>query len=524
MNTKIVIKPHEYYDSVRLMQTAEMIRRDEGVEETILIMATDSNKRLLDVAGLLTDEVGRARPDDLIIAIVAADEDIVEVAMRKAEQLLKERAVSSAQLTYRTMDSALAAVPDSNLALISVPGEYAAAEARRALERGLNVMVFSDNVPLDEEVSLKQLARERGALLMGPDCGTAIINGVGLGFANVVRRGPVGIVGASGTGIQEITVLIDSQGVGISHAIGTGGRDLSPAVGGLTMLDGLELLGADPATEVIVLTSKPPDPQVSRTVLQAAAQCGKPVVVNFLGGDPRLVADTGATPAATLADAAGEAVRLVTGQAPDLMLQAAEIERLAAEEAGRFGPQQKYIRGLFSGGTLCYEAMLILKDNLGNIYSNIPLQPELRLNDAWTSYQHTLVDLGEDEFTQGRAHPMIDSTLRVQRLLNEAQDPELAVLLLDIVLGYGAHDDPAGSLAQAIKQAKTKASEAGRHLAVIASVCGTAQDPQNLDQQQQTLRDVGVTVMASNAQASQLATGIIEKINPTTHHNLSRSP
>jgi FdrA protein len=508
VSIKVIVKPHEYYDSVRLMQVSERVRREEGVRETILMMATNNNKRLLEIAGLLTEEAKGASANDLVIAIVAISEDIAEKVMQKAEHLLKEKAAPLTEFAYRTLDSALSALPDANLALISVPGEYAASETRRALERGLHVFLFSDNVPLEDEVSLKQFARERGLLVMGPDCGTAIINDVGLGFANVVRSGPIGIVGAAGTGIQEISVLIHRQGLGISHAIGTGGRDLSAAVGGIMMLEGVDLLERDRDTKAMVLISKPPDPEVAQIILQRVARCSKPVVVNFLGGDPKMVSAVGATPATTLKEAALEAIRLVTREPvtwPESSWGEAEMQCLASQESSGLSPQQKFVRGLFSGGTLCYEAMLILKDDLGDIYSNVPLQPELGLQDPWSSYQHSVIDLGDDEFTQGRAHPMIDPSVRAHRLLNEAQAPEVAVLLLDVVLGYGSHPDPAGSLAEAIKQAKAKAREDGRYLAVVASVCGTEGDPQDLFGQEQALTDVGVVVLPSNAQASRFA-------------------
>lgn len=522
MNRKVTVKANQYYDSVRLMQTAGKIRREPGVSEAMLMMATENNKRLLEIAGLLTPEAAAAGPNDLVIAIVGeggavaegnavAKGDAITAAMQAAEAMLNESVGSSEQLTYRTLDSAVSALPTANMALISVPGDYAAAEARRALEHGLHVMLFSDNVALEEEVSLKRLARQKGLLLMGPDCGTAIINGAGLGFANAVRRGSIGIVGASGTGIQAISALVDRHGAGISHAIGVGGRDLSPAVGGMTMLDSIDLLEADAQTRVIILTSKPPDQQVAQTILRRAARCAKPVVVNFLGGEGAAMAAAtaaGLTAAATLEEAALAAVRLATGAAA----QAGEdnIEQLAQAEAAKLAAPQRYLRGLYAGGTLCYEAMLVLQEYIGDVYANIPLRPALRLADPARSQRHTCIDLGEDQFTQGRPHPMIDATLRAQRLLQEAQDPETALLLLDIVLGYGADPDPAGSLAPALHQAKAHAAAAGRALPIITSVCGVQNDPQNLEQQEKILRQSGVIVMPSNAQAARLAGRIIQ--------------
>ena len=376
-------------------------------------------------------------------------------------------------------------------------------------------MLFSDNVSEAEESALKQLAVERGLLMMGPDCGTAIIHGVGLGFANVVRRGNVGIVGASGTGIQEISVLLDRLGVGVSHAIGTGGRDLHAAAAGTTTLMGIDLLAGDPATRVIVLAAKPPEAEVARRVLDRAAGCGKPVVVTFLGYDSSIVSAAGMTPAETLEEAALLAARLAGGAhtpgapAGDAKADALEIP---ASEVGPFAPGQRYLRGLFSGGTLCYEAMLVLNGILGDLYSNIPLKAQFGLTDAWRSHQHTLVDLGDDEFTRGRAHPMIDPTVRTQRLLREAEDPDVAVVLLDVMLGFGSHPNPAEGLSKAIRQARERASSGGRSLAVVAYVCGTEADPQQRSRQEALLAEEGVYLASSNAEAARRAGAIIQSI------------
>ena len=518
MSRRVVIRSHEYYDSVRLMQVSESVRKLDGVQEAILMMATVNNKKLLDVAGLLTPEITDAAPDDLVLAIVADDDAAADSALEQAEQMLSKGSAGASDYVHRTLDSALQMLPDANVAVISVPGEYAAAEAQRALERDLHVMLFSDNVSVEDEVSLKELAQERGLLLMGPDCGTAIVNGVGLGFANVVRRGNVGMVGASGTGIQEISVLLHQLGCGISHALGTGGRDLKSAVGGTSMLMGIEMLEQDEATRVIVLTSKPPDPQVAQNVLERAARCSKPVIVNFLGGDPRSIEAAGLLAASTLEEAALRAAELAgcAQNEGDRAQGESDWQATAEREAEKFASGQVYVRGLYSGGTLCYEAMLIMRETLGDIYSNVPLETRLRLDDAWSSRRHTVVDLGDDEFTVGRAHPMIDPTLRNRRVLQEGRDPSTAVLLLDVVLGYGSHDNPAGSLAEAVSKARTSTQAEGRHLCVIASVCGTEDDPQRRSEQVQILKDAGVLVAPSNAQAARLASAIIGAIGKKT--------
>ncbi len=506
-----MIRPHEYHDSVRLMQVSEQARNEEAVQEAILMMATENNKKILATVGLHTAEVEMAAADDLVIAIVAGSEEAADKAMDNVNGLLMERA-SAASYAYRSLETALGALPGANLALISIPGEYAAAEARRALERGLHVMLFSDNVAMEDEVALKCSARDKGLLMMGPDCGTAVIGPVRLGFANVVRQGDIGIIGASGTGIQELSVLLHRQGFGISHAIGTGGRDLDAKVGGITMLAGMDHLERDANTRIIILTSKPPDPEVARHILERAARCTKPVVVNFLGGDQGIIVEAGLTPARTLEDAVQEAARLVTGDAARAMTSGmtdSELQSLAIKEAARLRPDQVYLRGLFSGGTLCYEAMLIVQRQVGEVYSNIPLNKEYRLTDLSQSRANTLIDLGDDAFTRGRAHPMIDPALRIQRLEQEAGDPEVGVILLDVVLGYGAHASPVEGLVNAIRQSRKRAAEDGRHLVVVASVCGTEEDPQQLSRQEELLSQAEALVANSNAEASRLAGAII---------------
>lgn len=461
---------------------------------------------------MLTDEIKRAGPNDLVIVVDAVTPECADEVILKAREMMDELAreiAEKAEVVYRTLDSAAQARPDTNLVLISVPGAYAAREAERALELGKHVMIFSDGVPLEDEVRLKRKGWEKGLLVMGPDCGTSIINGIGLGFANVVKRGPIGIVAAAGTGAQAVSSLV-SAGPGVSHVIGTGSRDLYDEVGGVTMLLGLRYLADDPSTQTIVLISKPPSPTVSKKVLDVAKGIGKPVVVCFLGGDPKIIEEAGLIPAATLEEAALKAIAIQEGREPKSIIFAAspdEVKRIAEEEYKKLRPEQRYIRGIYSGGTLCYEAMLIMRDLVGDVYSNTPLKPNLKLKDSNKSNEHTFVDMGEDEFTAkiGKPHPMIYHELRQKRILAEASDPETAVILLDVVLGHGADMDPAGALAKTIVQAKKIAEDDGRYLSVVASVCGTPQDPQDLVSQEKKLRNVGVVVMPSNTQAARMA-------------------
>ena len=493
-----------YRDSVSLMQLSAKLGALAGVRQASAIMATAGNLDLLREGGLALGDV-EAGANDLLI-VLEGEEEALEAALDAAEAELN-RAPARQQdgphrLPPRSLEMGLAELPTANLALISTPGDYAAAEAMKALRLGLNVMLFSDNVALEDEIALKRYARDHQLLVMGPDCGTAIIGGVPLGFANVVRRGDIGAIAASGTGLQQVTCLIDRWGGGVSQAIGTGGHDLHARVGGITMLQGLEALAADPVTSVIVLISKPPHPEVAKAVLDVASRPGKPIVVNFLGADPDTVRRPNVHPVRTLEDAARLAVALA-GDGADAQAGTAQTE--TAPQIPQLGPGQKYIRGLYSGGTFCYEALLLLTEAFGGIASNTPLEPEHRLADVWRSERHTVIDLGDDAFTRGRPHPMIDQTLRKERILKEAADPEVAVILFDVVLGYGAHPDPAPELAEALEQARAVATAAGRQLALVGSVCGTAGDPQGLTRQEEVLRAAGVLLAESNAQAVRLA-------------------
>jgi FdrA protein len=518
----MLVRRNFYCDSVALMTLSRSLTALPGVEDAAAVMSTEMNQQLLKQAGLLAKDHAREEiggPDDLLIIVRAVSEEAADTALQAAESGLQARRSNedsaSAQQRPVTLEQAVQRQPALNLAMISTPGAYAAIEARQALLAGLHVFLFSDNVSLEQEIALKVLAGERGLLLMGPDCGTALINGVGLGFANVVPRGPIGIVSASGTGLQQVSCLIAGYGSGISQALGTGGRDLSQAVGGRTMLAGLDLLQQDPNTEVIVLLSKPPAPEVARRVIARAAQGTKPTVIAFLAAAP---GDLDALPAAhlsfarTLSDAARLAVHLADGQAPlpgDPLPDDARSAIQAARDALKSG--QRYVRGLFSGGTLCDEAMALLSASVGPIYSNIPLHPEWRLADAKVSREHTAIDFGSDEFTVGRPHPMIDAGLRLRRLAQEAQDPATAVLLLDIVLGYGSHADPASEFAPAIERARAAAAEDGRSLVCIVSLCGTEQDPQGLAYQRDMLSQAGALVFTENALAARAAAEIVSE-------------
>ena len=501
---KAEIRRGAYYDSVVLMQLQRSLAALPGVLDAGVVMGTDANKAVLAQSDLLTPEIQAALADDLVIVVRAEDDSAAQAALDQVDDLLTRRRRGVEQ-EYRpkSLESAAQMIPDAQWVLISVPGRYAAGVARQSLRLGKNVFLYSDNVSLDDEVALKQTAAEKGLLVMGPDCGTAIVNGVGLGFANRVRRGPIGMVAASGTGLQQVSSRIHQLGSGITHALGTGGRDLSEAVGAVTAHQGLDLLSRDPATRVIVLVSKPPSPQVADDLLKAARSAGKPVVVDFIGYSPPARRVDNLHFATTLDEAADLAVQLVAST-PDVE---------SPLDLDRFAPGQRYLRGLFSGGTLAYEALLILQDYLPAVYSNAPLDKDYRLANSMVSQAHTIVDLGEDEFTVGRLHPMMDNDLRIRRLQQEAGDPEVAVILLDVVLGYGAHPDPASELAPAIAQARAVAEQAGRYLEVIAVVVGTDEDPQDLDAQVQQLEAAGARVETSNEAAVRYVGRLLQSLN-----------
>jgi FdrA protein len=497
--SRVEIRRGTYHDSVTLMQVSRQAEQLPGVEAAAAVAATPVNLDLLARQGFAVEVAGLG-PSDLVVCVRAADEETADQAMEQVAALLAGSSggagagagsgtEAGSVAPPRSLRAAARRHPDLNLAVLSVPGRHLHYEITQALQAGLHVFCFSDGLDPAAEAASKRLAAERGLLLMGPDCGTAIIDGVGLGFANAVRQGPVGVVGASGTGIQEVTCLLDAAGVGISHAVGVGGRDLSPEVGGTMTLRALELLTADPATERIVVVSKPPDREVARRVAEAAAATGKPAVLAFPGMASPPPLPGGVAFAGSLEAAAAWAVRGgVAGGTP-------QADPPPAVTRGA-------IRGLFCGGTLCYEAMAVVAGVAGRVASNIPLRPEWRLADSSRSEGHIFVDFGDDALTEGRAHPMIDPGLRNERFRREAADPETGVVLLDVVLGFGAHPDPAGELAPLIERAL---AERPGGLSVVVSLCGAAGDPQGLDGQAATLRAAGALVTRSSAQAARLA-------------------
>ena len=471
----VEVRRGAYHDSVTLMRVSRALAERDGVTAAQTAMATELNLELIEGLGFAIPE--GTGPNDLVVTVRAADDGALAEARTALEALLSEAAApaepSGAAPPPHTVGAAAAG---STLALISVPGPYAFVEAMDALTAGLNVMLFSDNVPVEQEIALKDAAARLDLLVMGPDCGTAVVGGVGLGFANAVRPGPVSLVAASGTGTQQILSLLDEAGVGVRHALGVGGRDLSAEVSGRSTLQAMAALDADPDTELILIVSKPPAPQVGELVRSAAARLATPTVFALLGeGRPDLTT------------AVESVLQTLDRPIPRWRAQLPDVTRPV--------PAGGELRGFFVGGTLCDEAMLIAAERLGPIRSNIPLRPEWTLDGPG----HSMIDFGDDSLTQGRPHPMIDPTLRLERLA--ALDDACGVVLLDVVLGHGAEPDPAAALAPLIETLKVP---------VVVSLCGTDADPQNRGRQAEQLWKAGAAVFASNAAAARHAVALIE--------------
>jgi FdrA protein len=507
--------PHVYLDSIMLMELSVSVEAQSGVQRAMALMATKPNLDLLEEFGLLDTGQGKSPQDGVLLAIETDSEGDAQAAVQAALELLATKTGLSRSTAANTsiiasrddplpsFTSWAKAPKNTCVAVISVPGEYAAAEAWKALKAGQHVVLFSNRVALEDEFQLKQEARERGLLMLGAECGTAILDGFPLGFANLIRRGSIGLVAASGSGLQEVTCLIDRWGGGITHAIGVGGRDLSAKVSGLGMQAGLEILASDQDTRVIVLLSKPPDPKIADHVLTVASATGKPVVACFLGLANDLQVGNNLFQARTLEEAAAMAVRLAGLPEPSLEDKAAK----PMNESDMAQPG--FVRGLFSGGTLAYEAMLILTANLGPVYSNAPLDKTLQLKKGQRVAAHTILDLGTEEYTTGVPHPMIDGRFRSDLIAEAGEDPQTGVILLDVILGLGSDANPVAAIAPGIRQAIFCASSAGRDLRVMASITGTRQDPQGYDAQVASLKALGVDVYPSNAAAARQAARLL---------------
>ncbi len=507
----------QYRDSVQLMRASSAASKLEGIEIASVLMGTPKNKPLLEEVGLLTPEAQTASGNDIIISIRAVTEAFADEAARFIVDYMNHQEVDEKESlkNFRSIRGAITGIPNANLTVISVPGEYAARETRLALEQGLNVLLFSDNVSLKDEIELKKYAHEKGLIIMGPDCGTGMIKNIGLGFANMVTPGPIGIVAASGTGTQEVMVLCHRMGVGVTHAIGTGSRDVKDAVGAISMIDGLNALDRDQNIELILVISKPPDEKTLQRVLNEVQRCQKPVIINFLGKTAGYCDFAGKILTVnTLEEAAYSASHFVRSNELKRISvtfdNKEQIKKILHGTQSILAPEQRYIRGLFAGGTFTFEAAMIISEVLpstDNLWTNVKLEHTNLIDNPYKSKEHTLIDMGADEFTVGKPHPMIDQTERTKRFLEEINDPKTAVILMDFILGWGSHEDPVSDMQEAF----IKWNALNRKIPIVSHVCGTELDPQDYNKSMSGLTSNGVYVMSTNAQAARLAALIAKR-------------
>jgi FdrA protein len=512
MKSHLFIRHNTYRDSMVMMKFQSFVEKIPGVIHCAAVMATPTNKEHLNQLHLLTQDIADLSSNDLCIVVEADvnDASLLTIQEQINHFLDNPRMFDTRQqdeLKPKSLKSALKILPAATIVQISVPGEYAAYETMNALDHGLNVFLFSDNVSTQDEVDMKASAEKKGLLVMGPDCGTAIISGVGLGFSNDVRRGNIGIIGASGTGVQEVSCIIHKMGEGVSHVIGTGGRDLLAPVSGKTFARAFDILACDTATDVIVCISKKFDVQAAESILHRAAQIRKPVVVYFPGISSRLVQSPNIHYAYHLEHAAISAVEVLHGKKQSRPLDKETVSQrrhaLIQSECKKFSPTQHYIKALLTGGSFAEQAIAVLREFVNPLYAY--LSDEQSLSDPLTSREHSVIDLGADFFTHGRVHPMINPQDRNDRIRAELQDDSVRVLLLDVVLGYGSHADPAGELSAVIGSGKLAFKKKGNYLSCVVFICGTENDIQNLAEQKRKLEDCGAIVTDSSTEAAYIA-------------------
>ena len=511
---KTIVMANCYMDSILILSVSREMMKLPGVHKAVVVMATDMNKTVVDEFGGSTPAVKSAGANDLIISLDCDKEDVVKLAEEKVKEIAsgkKGAGSGEAQVEYRKLTGAKAAMPEANICIISLPSEYALDEAKTALANDMNLFIFSD-MSEDEELEIKQIAHEKGLFVMGPGAGTAVVNGLSLGLMSKVRRGKVGIVAASGSGLQEVAVLVHNMGGGISQAIGTGGHDLSEKVGGIMFLQAMDFFANDPETQVLVLVSKPPHPSTAKKIY-ASLPKNKPVVIFFLGGDAKEIKAAGAYAPKTLEEAAIMAVELARGEKPQETDIVAEDKKAFAElvkrEQAKLAPAQKYLRGLFCGGTHSEEAVTLLQEFVPAMHSNIKFGKVDLLEDRHQSVENSLVDMGDEVFTKGKPHPVMDPSILVERMIQEARDPQVGVILFDLLYGHAIHEDPVGAMEDALKEIKRIEKEEGRHICVIASLCGTDIEPQDVKDQARRLEEYGVILQPSNAKAALLADLIV---------------
>ncbi len=522
MSESILVKENSYYDSVVLMELTSRVKELDGITDTFIGMATPHNLELMEGIGFHSERLQNLNPNDLIIAVRAMSDEKLKKALHDIDSHLEGMQSEAPQLLKsrpKTLKSALRIMPDADLALISVPGPFAAREAQAALDAGMHVMLFSDNVDMKDEVKLKKQAIEKGLLMMGQGCGTALINGAPLGFVNELIPGSVGLVGSSGTGLQEVSCTLERFGSGVSQILGVGSHDLSPEAGGIMSKFALDYIDKDSKTQVIVFVGRPAAEAVQKELIAKLESLNYPVVAHFMG--MKQPASNTVKFCDTLEETGRAAACIDQNRRCASKTGAALISKkmkdFVNQRSKELAEEAVYVRGLFSGGSLCSEAVGLLLEKLPVIYSNTGNPGTQFIPGTESSREHTMLDMGEDEFTKGKAHPMIDYSYRIERFLQEIEDPETAIILFDVVLGYGSHPDPASVLVPAIYGPLQARRDLGNPVLALAVLLGTEQDPQKLTLQQKLLEDAGVFVFRSNAQAAY-ATGLIMEA-----HNRQRS-
>ena len=501
---RVIVEKKRYVDSVTLMGISDKVLVLDGVTNVETMMATPANQAVLKLQGyILADDV---TANDLVIAVTAETEPQCDAAIEMVKNIIDRKDITD-YTSYNNLSEINLQEDPYDLCQISLPGEYAATEAKKALQMGMDLFIFSDNVTLEEELELKQLGKKLGKLVMGPDAGVALINGVALAAGSIIKDGPIGVVAASGSGAQEVGCIIEKCGMGVSNLIGTGGRDLYPQIGGITMIEGIRRMEEDPNTKVIVLVSKLADLGVMDKVLAVADNCKKPVVVVFLGSNEKLFEGHKVHATFSLEACALKAVELAGGNVSDFGMRDDEITALAKESVARLSPEKKYFRGLYCGGTFTEEALqyfsahnadVALNSNLSNRYST-------KLEDSEKSVGHAILDLGAEDFTAKAPHPVFDPSLRLARLRQELQDEEVGVVLLDFITGPGVAADPITAFA----------CECKKHpeIVFISCICGSLEDPQNVAEKEKLLVDAGVIVVKSNYQSAKLASAMMNELD-----------
>lgn len=506
---KILIEKNRYVDSVTLMGIGEKVKELDGIKYAEAQMATPANIEIIESLGFEIPE--NISSNDLILAVSGNTQENIDGAMQMIRNILDGKYNNEDSRVYRSLDDIDQDEDPYDLVQISLPGEYAYAEAKKALEKGLDVFIFSDNVPIEEELELKQFAQEKGLIVMGPDSGVGLIGGVTLAAGSIIRKGPVGIVAASGSGAQEIACIIEKCGYGVSSIIGTGGRDLYPQIGGLSMIQGIKRLEADEETSVIVLVSKLADLNVMKKVLTTADDVSKPVIAVFLGGNESLFEGHKVMGAFNLEEAALKAISLLSGKSVEFGLSDEEINNIVSNETIRYNPEQKYLRSLYCGGTFTEESLIYYYENNKGVtlYSNLDNRYTIKLSSHLESKGHTILDLGSEDFTSTAPHPIFDPEIRLKRFKQELQDPQVAVIILDFIAGPGVHFDPITPFVNAYLESKKNTAN---YVTIIASVCGSLEDPQNVTEKEKLLKDAGVILTKSNYQSARLSSALLAEL------------